>query len=266
MRIFVNALYGMLVGLSVLGISACTNSCGAAKTTTALVVGTNSGYPPYESINDAGELQGFDIDVAREIGKLQKREVVFKDMAFDALILGLKQKKFDFIIAGISITADRKKEIALVPYQGRPVHSYTLLFSKEIPEGVASAADIAKLPEKSVAVLIGTTLEDYLKKVPGITPKPLESISEMLLDVEHKKSAALLVEDYIAADVLSKRPGLKALPIALEQKDWVDGNGIGIRKDNEVLLAAVADAVATLKKNGKLAELEKKWFGSADKE
>jgi arginine transport system substrate-binding protein len=261
MQILKAAIYGAAFGLLTLGIGACTRGCSEKKEAAALVVGTNSGYPPYESVNAAGELQGFDIDVAKEIGKLQKRDVIFKDMAFDALILGLKQKKFDFVIAGISITADRKKEIALIPYQGRPVRSYTLLFYHDIPEGVSDTADIARLPQKSVAVLIGTTMEDYLKDVPGIVAKPLESISEMLLDVEHKKSAALIVEDYIAEDVLSKRPGLKALQVRLEQKHWVDGNGIGVRKDNEVMLAQLADAVSTLKNNGTLALLEKKWFG-----
>src|SRR5688572_6002780 len=75
-----------------------------------LVLGTNAGYPPYESVNANGDVEGFDIDVANAIAKKLNRKLVVKDMSFDALILALKQDKFDIIMSGISITAAREKE------------------------------------------------------------------------------------------------------------------------------------------------------------
>ena len=61
--------------------------------TKVLVVGTCSGFPPYEMMNEQGSLVGFDIDIAHMIAHQLGKELELKDMSFDALILGFSKGK-----------------------------------------------------------------------------------------------------------------------------------------------------------------------------
>lgn len=74
------------------------------------VVGTNASFPPFEYVED-GEIVGFDIDLVKEIAKLQGFEVEVRDISFDSLIPGLASGSLDIVAAGMTITADREKVI-----------------------------------------------------------------------------------------------------------------------------------------------------------
>lgn len=63
------------------------------KTCEELVVGLNSGFPPYEVLNAQGQFEGFDIDVANQLATKMGKKLVIKDMAFDALVMALNQGK-----------------------------------------------------------------------------------------------------------------------------------------------------------------------------
>src|SRR5690606_29652193 len=83
-----------------------------------LIVGTNPKYPPYESIDAQGNVQGFDIDLGRALAHKLGKKIEIRELSFDALILALKQGKIDIILSGMSITSSRQKEIIMLPYQG----------------------------------------------------------------------------------------------------------------------------------------------------
>ncbi len=234
-------------------------SCSNKKNVSDLVVCTNSTYPPYESIGKDGNSEGFDIDVAEQIATKLKRRLVLKELSFDALVLSLKQNKCDLVMAGMSITPSRQKEITMIPYQGEPSKSYTLLFWNQAP-AVTTVADIGTIGNKTVAVQVATWMEDYLKTVPGITVKPLEATTELVMEIQHGKSAAAFVEPHVAKQLLAKLPKIQAVEIALPESEWKLGNGIGINKSNNQLTQQVQDAVSELKANNTLQQLEQKWF------
>ncbi|MEG1701249.1 MAG: transporter substrate-binding domain-containing protein, partial [Alistipes sp.] len=76
-----------------------------------LYVGTDATeFPPFEYIEN-GEIKGFDIDLIKEIGKLLNKEVILKNIQFDGLIPALQTGKLDIIIAGMTITPEREKNI-----------------------------------------------------------------------------------------------------------------------------------------------------------
>lgn len=227
---------------------------------TQLTVGTSPNYPPYEMIGSNGEPEGFDIDIAKAIGKKLNRKVVFKDMGFDALILGLKLNKFDMIMSGMSITPAREKEIVMVPYQGDYTKSLALIFLEKIPANVKSLTD---LKGQIVAVQSGTYQDVYLRKFPAITNKALESTPELVMDLKNKKSVAILLEPHIASDVMRKYAGFQRLEIVLPEDEWVKGNGIGIKKGNDRLSADIQWAVNDLRREGVIDQLEKKWLSSS---
>ncbi len=234
-------------------------SCTSKKNTSDLVVCTNSTYPPYESIGTDGKAEGFDIDVAQKIANELKRKLVLKELSFDALILSLKQNKCDMVMAGMSITPSRQKEITMIPYQGEPSKSYTLLFWNKAP-AITTVADVNNIGNKTVAVQVATWMEDYLKTVPGITVKPLEATTELVMEIQHGKSAAAFVEPHVAKQLLAKLPKIQVVEVKLPESEWKLGNGIGLNKSNTSLIQQVQDIVLKLKTENTLQQLEQKWF------
>lgn len=223
------------------------------------MVGTNSAYPPYESIGQNGEIEGFDIDIAKEIAQRMGRKLVLKDMAFDALILALHQGQVDLVLAGMSITPSRQKEIDMIPYQGEPIRSYTLLFSTAVPPNIHGFSDLSKL-SGPIAVQIGNHMEHFLRQMEGLDIKALEATTEIVMDVEHDKSAVGVFETHIAREVLQKNPNLKPLELPLPKTNWVLGSGIGVKKGNSQLLKEVNQIVNDLRSSKRIQQLEAKWF------
>src|SRR5262245_2061584 len=114
-----------------------------------LVVGLQSGYPPFEFRDGDGNIVGFDVDVASRIAAELGKTVVLEDMEFEGEILALKQGKVDLIMNGINITPSRLKEIHMVPYHGEAATHLSLIFWHEIPPGIQSLEDVANHPNPS---------------------------------------------------------------------------------------------------------------------
>jgi len=101
-----------------------TNSAFAAddswervKKAGKLTIGIDDAFPPMEFRNEKNELVGFDIDASRELGKRLGITIEHIPTVWDTVILSLKSKKFDIVWSGMSITAEREKEIAFTkPY------------------------------------------------------------------------------------------------------------------------------------------------------
>ena len=229
-----------------------------------LIIGTNSGFPPYEVIDEKGEIVGFDIDVANAIAKEMGKELVVKDMAFDALVLGLQQEKIDLILAGMSITKSRKKQIAMVHYHGKGLNSFPLVFWKKIPDGVESVYDLKKLDNKVVCTQSGNIQEEFIKQFDFLEIKSLEAISDLIMDIKYGKSIACVLEPFVVDEMKIKFPEIKVLDIPLKGKEQDFGNGIGIKKDNKKLIAQISEIVSKFKQDGTLSSLVNKWFKSFD--
>jgi arginine transport system substrate-binding protein len=236
----------------ILMITACTGNAPDHKT---LVLGTDPTYPPYESIALNGECEGFDIDVAKAIAEKLHRTVVIKQFGFTALILALKQKKVDLVLAGMDIIPARQKEISMISYQGAPIHSLYLAFWGAKPPGVHHLTDL-----DLVAVMVGTAEEDYLRAIPKITYKSLDNTTEIIMDLQYGKSQAALCEPKVAMVLQKRFPELQLLEVPLEEKDWRAGKGIGMEKGNALLIEQVRHAIEELQSEGTIQKLEQKWM------
>ncbi len=223
----------------------------------SLVIGLQSGYPPFELRNDAGELVGFDVDLGKRIAEELGKKAVFHDMEFDGEILSLQQEKIDLILSGMNITPTRLQEIAMVPYHGENVTSLTLLFWKKIPEGVTKMEDIKGV----IAVEVGSISENYLNKFPQLQKRTFVGSLEPLVDVKYGKSMACLVQPDVGEFLLKQHPDFQALSVPLTSEEHVLGFGIGIKKENQLLQEQITAVIAAMKASGELKALEDKWFG-----
>lgn len=225
-----------------------------------LVVGLQSGYPPFEFMDAAGKIVGFDVDLAQIIAERLNKTLVIEDMEFEGEILSLKQGKIDLIISGMNITPSRLKEIWLVPYHGENVTSFSLVFWKEVPAAVQSLEDIARLPNPTVSVESGSIAESYLANYPQIHAKSFQGSLAPLMDVKYGKSVANLVQPDVAEYLKQQHPEIKILSVPLTPEESVLGFGIGIKKGNQQLLNEVQEIIQQLKNSGELQALENKWF------
>jgi len=224
------------------------------------VVGTNSGFPPFEMVDEHGKLVGFDIDLAQEIAQALGKKLELKDMSFDALIVALQQGKIDCAIAGISITKSRQQEIALIHYLGKPLTKLPLLFWKEIPGCVKGVGDLSHYTNKTVCAQAGTIQQEIISSYPGLEVKCLENTADLIMDIKYGKSIAAVLEPKVAYVLQAQYPELKILDIPLTEEQQDFGSGIGIQKNNSELANKISRIVATLKNDGTIDRLEKKWF------
>lgn len=246
-------------------LPSCTKSCSKKteeQTTKVLRIGTNAGYPPFESIDATGKLVGFDIDMGRALAQELGLEAQFKEFDFDALILALKKGQIDVIMSGFSITRSRQQEIAMVPYQGKPITEISFLFWENLPTNVASFealkqnAQEQKLP---ISVQAGHFLEDFLKSQ-GFNLKALAGPPEQILDIKYRKSLAAALDSINGKSLVDKHESLKIITLPLPEDKWDLGNGIGINKERTELIEQIKKAVLRLKENGTINQLEQKWL------
>ncbi len=108
----------LLLCLTMIGllVVACTpaepaNKLEAIKDAGVIVVGTSADYPPFESIDEAGNMVGFDIDLMNEIGKRMGVEVEIRDLPFDSLIASVQENKIDASIAAFNYTEERDEVV-----------------------------------------------------------------------------------------------------------------------------------------------------------
>lgn len=225
-----------------------------------LVIGLQSGYPPFEFMDTEGKIVGFDVDVASLIAEKLKKTLVIKDMEFEGEILSLKQGKIDLIMSGMNITPSRLKEISMIPYHGEAATSLSLIFWKDIPEGVHSIEDIAKLSNPTISVESGAIPELYLSRYKNIHAKPFQGALGPLMDVKYGKSVANLVEPDVAEYLKQQHAEIKIHSVPLPKEESILGFGIGVKKENQEFFQQVQQIIQELKESGELKQLEDKWF------
>lgn len=252
------------IGGALLGLFFINHSDDQKSSSDKLIVGIQSGYPPFEYLNEEGKITGFDIELGGVIAKQLGKQLVIKDMDFDGLILSLKQGKIDLIMSGMDITPSRLKKIAMIPYHGQEAKSLSLIFWNKIPDGIHSIEDVALLPNAAISVESGTTAEAVMKHFSNIATKSFQGALNPLMDVKFGKSTANLVEDDVAHYLKTKHPQVNILSVPLPQETEVLGFGIGVNKDNQVLIHEVEEVIQEFKASGKLKQLENKWFKGKD--
>lgn len=226
-----------------------------------LTIGMMSGWPPFMSITQQGQYEGFDVDIANELCSRLKRTCKIVDMgALATLFVALEQKKIDMIFSGLDITKARREKLTMVPYYGDDVREYSLLFWGAVPEGVLSIDDLKTLNKPVVVVEPGDSPEKFLDRFSFITKKQISSIADQLLELKYQKSLALFREPQVAKQLMKKNPELKAIAVALPEEFQIYGMGAAIAKNNQSLSSDVELTMATMKQDGAVARIAARWF------
>ena len=253
----ISAVMCVLAAL-MLAVAGCgSDTKPAANDQKVIKVGTEPTFAPFEfQEKGSKEFTGFDMDLARAIGKKLGKKVEIQNMGFDALIPALNSGNIDAVAAGMSITEERKKAVTFSdPY-------YTSGLVVVVTKDNNAVKSIKDLEGKKIAVQIGTTGADKAAKVSGAKVTSFNTNAEVFLELENKGVDAVIIDRPVAQYYLTKE-GKDKDKIVGDTMD-AESYGFAFKKDSK-LAADFNKALAELKKDGEYDKIYTKWFGKAAK-
>lgn len=221
-----------------------------------IVIGLDDSFPPMGFRDERNEIVGFDIDLAREAAKRLGAEVEFKAIDWSAKEAELASKRVDALWNGLTITEERKANIAFTaPYMEN--HQIIVVAAAS---AIQAKADLAG---KTVGAQEGSSAVDAIKKDEATARsfKQLKAFGDnitALIDLAAGRLDAVVVDEVVGRYQVAKKPGEYRV---LDDNFGTEEYGVGVRKDDAVLLANLDRALAELKKDGTAAKVANQWFG-----
>ncbi|MEP2978470.1 MAG: transporter substrate-binding domain-containing protein [Lentilitoribacter sp.] len=225
----------------------------AAFTTSAMAdghavrLGTEGAYAPYNFINDAGEVDGFEREVGDELCKRAKLDCTWVTNEWDSIIPNLVSGNYDAIIAGMSITAERDEVIDFT-------QEY---FPPDPSTYVAAAGATMDSTKGNVAAQTATIQASYVSDS-GATLVEFSTPDEVVAAVKNGEVDAALADDAFWQDIVKASNGELVFvgePIAIG-----GGIGMGVRESDTELKDKLDAAIAEIKADGTLSTMIAKWF------
>ena len=251
-------------------------------------IGTEGAYPPWNSKDASGNLIGFEVELANELCAIMKYECTIVEQDWDGMIPALLMRKYDAIMAGMSITDERLKTINFSQGYADEVASLAVIKGSDLegmdtPEGInlsLGGSEVKKalktmtsaLAGKTVCTQTGTIHQNFLESgdVGSVNVRTYKTQDEVNLDLTAGRcdvalAAAVAFTDY--ADKSGKAVVL--VGPTLSGGAFGNGVGVGIRKGGDdaigkrdaQLLKDFNKAIDKARKDGIISKLAIKHFG-----
>ena len=208
-------------------------------------MGTEGAYPPYNFINDAGEVDGFERELGDELCARASLTGEWVVNDWDSIIPNLVSGNYDTIIAGMSVTAERDSVIDFT-------EEYTL---PEPSAYVALSADV-NLSGAVIAAQVNTIQAAFAAALPGVTLVEFATPEETISAVRNGEADAVLADLNYVAPIAAEDAGL----VLLEKQEFIGGGvGMGVRESDNDLRDKFSAAIKSMKADGTLNALIVKW-------
>ena len=253
----------------------------------SIKIGTEGAYPPWNNLNAAGDLEGAEIDFGNEACKRMNATCEWVTQDWDGIIPALLNGKYDIIIAGMSITEERKKKVNFTNgYMTDGIRFAALKSSglqnmgsnwsgsqtKKVdlsnPSGneLAAIAQInAALDGKVVGAQGATTHQNYVEKyMQGVVEIRLyQTMDDLHLDLAAGRIDAAIGDVGSLLDFMATEQGQDITMFGPNLSGDVLGEGVGgaLRKEDTDILEMWNKAIAEMSADGTTATITKKWFG-----
>jgi polar amino acid transport system substrate-binding protein len=211
-------------------------------------MGTEGAYPPYNFINDKGEVDGFERELGDKMCEMAGLTCEWVTTDWDSIIPNLQSGNYDTIIAGMSITEERDKVIDFTQNYIPPASSSYLALTADanIGEGAVIAAQVGTIQAGYIAES-GATLLEFA------TP------DETVAAVKNGEADAVFADKDYLAPVAAESGG--QLVLLAQEVQLGGGVGMGLRESDTELKEKFNAAISAMKADGSLNAMIKKWFG-----
>lgn len=234
--------------LAVMMMVACFAGCGAQSN--KLVMGTNAAFPPYEFVDDAGNIVGIDAEIAQAIADKLGMELEIKDMEFDSLIPAVQEGSVDIVLAGMTVTPEREESVDFTD-------SYATGIQVIIVKEDSEIASVDDLEGKMIGVQAGTTGDIYCTDDYGQeNVKQFNNGALAVAALVNGQVDCVIIDNEPAKNFVAANAGLKILDTEYVTEDYA----AAISKDNSELLEKVNAAMAELKADGTIDKIIAKYI------
>ena len=216
-----------------------------------LTMATNATFPPYEMTTDSGEIEGIDVDTAKAIAEKLGLELQIDDMDFDAALLSVQQGKADIVMAGVTVTDERKAVMDFSDSYATGIQSIIVPNDSDI----ASPDDLA---DKKIGTQRGTT--GYIYCSDDFGEDSVVAYDSGLTAVQALNNGqvdAVVIDNAPATEYVAANPGLKVLDTSYAEEDYA----IGMAKGS-ALEDAINKALEELKADGTLQAIVDKYINA----
>jgi len=278
MNIFKKTIISVFVSLFIIG------SVNADQ----IKIGTEGAYPPWNSKDASGNLIGFEVELANELCAIMKHECTIVEQDWDGMIPALLMRKYDAIMAGMSITDERLKTINFSQGYADEVASLAVIKGSDLegmdtPEGInlsLGGSEVKKalktmtsaLAGKTVCTQTGTIHQNFLESgdVGSVNVRTYKTQDEVNLDLTAGRCDVALAAAVAFTDYADKSgEAVVLVGPTLSGGAFGNGVGVGIRKGGDdaigkrdaQLLKDFNKAIDKARKDGIISKLAIKHFG-----
>ncbi|RVU85874.1 ABC transporter substrate-binding protein [Leucothrix sargassi] len=224
-----------------------------------LRIGVEGAYPPFSQTEKDGSVSGFDIDIANALCEKMGKDCKLVKQDWDGIIPALIARKYDAIIASMSITEERKEKVDFTDHYykspARFIHK----------KGEKNEISVEGLKGKSVGVQRGTVTDKFVTGEfgEGVDIKRYGTAEEAYLDLNAGRLDFVVADAFVLSDYISTEKGKDYEFIGDSYSDtkyFGDGIGIAVRKGQTELTESFNKAIAEIREDGTYDKIREKYF------
>ena len=231
--------------------AACVFAGGSAEKTDGYVFATDATWPPFEFIDENGNLTGFEVELMPLIGEHVGVTMTVENIPWDTIFAGLANGQYDGVASGVTITEERKMTMDF----STPIASQGQVVIVMTESDVQRVNDLAG---RKVGVQIGTTgdfaLDDY-----NVEKRQYDDIGLAILDMVNGNIDACVCDSIIASDFVLANENYKGMLRTAGEPFTSAEIAIAVKTGNTELLNLINEGLEAMKADGSYDDLKAKW-------
>lgn len=227
----------------------------AAAQAEPLKTGVDGTFAPHAMPTLSGTVEGFNIDLATEIGDRTNRGVVIESTQFSGLLPGLQAGTYDFISAPTTVTEERAENLLFT--EGYLNTDYQFVVLQSTPD----IKDLSELKGKTISVNRGSVYESWARGLADKIGWNIESFgtnTDAVQAVMAGRAHANVAGNTVSAWAVKKNPRVKLSYLHSTGLVWAAPT----RKDDPEMRKTIENAIECMKLDGTMAAMHEKWFGT----
>ena len=250
-----NILLGIIMGSISFTLLACNKKeIKSVMDKNEVIVGLDDAFAPMGFKDESGEIVGFDVDLAKEVGDRLGKKVVFQPIDWSMKESELNNGNIDFIWNGFSITDERKEQVEFSkPYLRNRQVIVTLVGSSIKTKEDLKGKVVVAQSESSAINAIGDYKNNFKELV------TFDTNEQALRDLEAGRADAIVADEILLKYYTNKKGSDKFN--FLEDNFGEEDYAVGMKKGDTKLVEAFNKAYDQVVESGKASEISKKWFG-----